>query len=664
MRINTYKGKNYAYIFREDKKGSSAEIIFKDLKEEIEIKRRNYIFNKLDSMDTLNRKRLTLINFDFNTIEINNKPYNLIEIIHSNCGIKASSYQISVFSLEQEVFSVKPIFENEPVIHVDLLKSLKDSIKDKSSQFEKCLDIEEMEKYKNAINKLKTNVGISKDVLMNFMKMNLPKNYLENLFEENKWINLDIYYDILILNSLFLLDQEKLEKKVLIKNFLELIKLYISKLKEDEELKLFQKIQIIINIFMCINYIKDEKELLELNIRYYTFSSAEKDSILFQVKKFFNELISKISEESLIFKQLLYINSGHGYCKFNPIYTFDLLNADMIKEHLKDIFPEALIFFNSSTSNTLAFHHSPGGGISINEYKVIYEKFKIKDIDYNKNTKIKDSDNIAMNIVLNLFHEYMGHKKYHSGFLQDYDKISSPKKYINDDNEIIELKYIKSSKINVKNCDFILSDNNSFKGDSGHFLELCFGKINNKLVFSYLNSFNDNGNLLKRPDLFSDKTGETLKKYADFKYQCKKKNISLNITNDMSIENEIQEMEEKLNSKIYKRNREEDKDSESILTSYSMNKKKKVENELQSLYEEDTKNIESENEDSQEIKTINENNKMKKLRKIEKKMAKKFNLKLDATFVRQISQKLKDPNICLEDSNELAYLFYNYSIQE
>ncbi len=676
MRINVYNGENFAYIVRGGK-GTCAEIIFRNMKE-IEIEKDQFFFHKLDTMNTVDRKRLTLINYDFSNIKINKETYSIEEIIHSNCGLNASSFQISVFSLSQKIYAVKPIFDSEPNIAFDNLKALKDLIKNKVNEFVKILKIEDISEYKQSVNTLKGNIGIAKDILTSFMKMNLPKDYLEEVFEKNKWINLEIYYNILILNSLFLLTDEQLNERTLITKFLELIKKIIIDLDSNNNLKIYQKIQIIINIFMCIHYIDDENDLPNLNIRYYTFSDAEENSILFKIKKFFDELIPQISEESIVFKNLLYLNSGHGYNKFNPVYCFDMKNVDMIRKHIKSIFPESLIFFNSLKKNTLAFHHSPGGGIAINEYKVVYQNFQIKDLNYNKICQIDNVDDIAMNLVLLLFHEYLGHKKYNSGFVKDYDKVSSPRNYINELNELIELKYYKDYNAEEKNCDFILSSNNQKKGDSGHFLELSYGKIQGKLVFSYLNNFNDNRKLLKRPDLFSDKTGEKLKKYVELKYNCKKKNISLSITSNMSIEDEIKEMEEAINLKTFKRLKEKETDNE--LTLLNQNKKKKADNELQTLTEEDSKDednkegtideseiankkdsIESE---EKSYKSKKERNRMDKLQEIEERVAKKFKFKLDETMVRQVYDKLDDPNLSFEDKCDLAYLTLRYSIQE
>ena len=72
----------------------------------------------------------------------------------------------------------------------------------------------------------------------------------------------------------------------------------------------------------------------------------------------------------------------------------------------------------------------------------------------------------------------------------------SPIKFVNG-SQIIKLKNYKEYNSDEKNTEFILKSKGK-KGDSGLFLELSFGKIENELVFTYLKRFNDNGKLLNR----------------------------------------------------------------------------------------------------------------------------------------------------------------------
>ena len=673
--MTVYKGENSAYLFVEEK-GINIEMIFKNI-QELSIEKKGRAFTKLDTIDTLSRKRLTLINYDFSTITINKQIYDIHEMLFNNSKIKYNSFQISVFSLDKNLYAVKPIQNDDPFLSMQNLKDLKASIISESEEFEKALDFKDIEQYKSTIKNIKNNkIGISKNVINNLIKMNLPMKYLEEIFSQNSWVDLDIYYHILVLNMIFYSKEKKLHDQSLIKKFLQLTKEFNAKLKENNELKIYQKIQLLINIFGILKYLKEEKEIETLNIKFFSFSEAKENSILFKVKKFYKELIPKISEESCVFYNLLCLNSGEGYHNHNPIYCFDMQNAQMVKEHLEELFPETLVFYNLN-HGTLAFNNSFGGGIVINEYKIVYENFKVQNIDYIEPCLLDIADDIAMNIVLALFHEYCGHKKYHSSFPNTNEIVYSPKKYINKANEVIELKPFQKANLKEKNCDYVLTSNTNKKGDSGHFFELSFGKIHGKSFIPYLLKFNDNGKLLKKADLFYAEAGETLRKYVELKQTCKSKKMALNYDKNMSIEDEIKDMDDKAKSKVYKRSREEedndDLEEKGEITSFSIyGKKPKMQKDLklQSLNSEnsmsedndDESKNESDEKDSEDSECSNSS--FKEFEAFEKRVAKKFNFTLDETIAKQIHAKFNDPDVTPQDQSDFLYLLLNYAVLE
>ena len=351
-------------------------------------------------------------------------------------------------------------------------------------------------------------------------------------------------------------------------------------------------------------------------------------------------------------------------------------NSQMIQEHLEELFPETLVFYNLN-HGTLAFNNSFGGGIAINEYKVVYENFKVQNIDYIEPCLLDIADDIAMNIVLALFHEYCDHKKYHSSFPNTNEIIYSPKKYINKANEVIELKPFQKANLKEKNCDYVLTSNTNKKGDSGHFFELSFGKIHGKSFIPYLLKFNDNGKLLKRADLFYAEAGETLRKYVELKQTCKSKKMALNYDKNMSIEDEIKDMDDKAKSKVYKRSREEedndDLEEKGEITSFSIyGKKPKMQKDLklQSLNSEnsmsedndDESKNESDEKDSEDSECSNSS--FKEFEAFEKRVAKKFNFTLDETIAKQIHAKFNDPDVTPQDQSDFLYLLLNYAVLE
>ena len=64
-----------------------------------------------------------------------------------------------------------------------------------------------------------------------------------------------------------------------------------------------------------------------------------------------------------------------------------MYNEKMIKEHLKEIFPKFLIFYNNPQSKKYSFHGI--GEIAINEF-FLNRTFQINNIDYSKKLSIDE----------------------------------------------------------------------------------------------------------------------------------------------------------------------------------------------------------------------------------------------------------------------------------
>ena len=92
------------------------------------------------------------------------------------------------------------------------------------------------------------------------------------------------------------------------------------------------------------NPIRSYIEVENLNMRYIITSKSENNSIIDRSNKFYNKIIDSISENSAIFPYLLNINSGSGYYKHESYYTFDIKNLEMIKSHLRQVYPKVSVF--------------------------------------------------------------------------------------------------------------------------------------------------------------------------------------------------------------------------------------------------------------------------------------------------------------------------------
>ena len=105
-----YYGENKAYVQLKYLNDKSYEIIFKT-RDNIKLSLMEKDFTELDTMGNNRLKRLVLINYSDINLFINNKGYDLSEIILKNCNEIANSYQLSELNYEMKEFIVKPIVD-------------------------------------------------------------------------------------------------------------------------------------------------------------------------------------------------------------------------------------------------------------------------------------------------------------------------------------------------------------------------------------------------------------------------------------------------------------------------------------------------------------------------------------------------------------------------
>ena len=430
----------------------------------------------------------------------------------------------------------------------------------------------------------------------------------------------------------------------------------------------FTYIKAINALFFTINDFSNVETLNSLNLKFLVISEKEPNSIMDKVQKFFMKFIDELSDESIILKNLLYLESGYGFYNNEIVYTFDLTTLDMVKSKLRDIFPKILIFYNIKNEE-FAFNVPEFGGIVINEYNLL-EKKGFKDVNYNsfKNIFINEEEQneISMNLTLFIFLESFEHKK-----LALIDNgMSSPNKIINKDNKLTELKYEQdyNSKKEEKNYEFILTSNNK-KGDSGHFQEFGYGTYENQLIMKLLFNFERKGKLINRPDLFAG-DGKILKEYIILRKKAEKNNIEFSFESKMSIEEEISEMKliinqfeenkkqllfdslknnefekkSNLNKKrkdspidYYNRRQEKNNKDKNCLNNYDMKEKEKYNKEKNNFAENKEKPW---NEKKLELFRTKTNDEIVEI--IKNRIFTKFNFKEDAFIYRNMRMKLKE----------------------
>ena len=261
----------------------------------------------------------------------------------------------------------------------------------------------------------------------------------------------------------------------------------------------------------------------------------------------FDDFILKLSEDSKIFPYLLNIDSGIGYYNNEAVYTFDMSNLNTIKTHLNELFPRIILFYNFDNDN-LGDTNKNSRCISFNVHKFTLLKEEYETIIFDEEIEDEDfSNDMAVNMFIVLLHEFGGHKKI--TYNKNINESKSPKKIINEKNKLVELKRCSSYK-NDDN-EYILTSENSEaeEGESGQYLELCFGKYNNReLISPLIICIQDKGKLLKRADLFTGENFDKIQKYVTLRAGVEEKNIKINNFKNLSVEGEIEELEKIFNN--------------------------------------------------------------------------------------------------------------------
>ena len=506
---------NYCTIFCDDI-GKTYHLLFnqeKNKEEKIDILIPSYKFHldKYDTNGTKYRKRFVLANTSFSYIKINGVGINLSDLT-KGIGINSSSYQLSVYNLNKRYIVAKCLEMTKKRISFESIYEDNYQIFDNFIQdFNKGLNNEKdfEENFSQLFIKYK-------DIIFPDYFLNISKNKIEK--ELNKQEYIEFFYNMMIFRiyNKHIKGAKKSYKTV--KSFIAYLKEKIDRIKNDADLKLYQKI-LLIEQFSHILDKMTQDSFLKSDINYFNMSKKEENSILYFVEKFFFDYINNLSEDSQIFFKLLELDSDIGYLNGKPFYCFDMTTIDEIKSHLKEIFIDTLITYKAN-KRISSFIISKNGAVAINLSEIPgYEKFFLeKKLEKYELTQGKD---VAAKIVVFLLHEICGHKK----FLYEKKKfIYSPCHFIQN-GKIYFLDY-KNSVSKEPNSIKILHNRNTYS-DDGTYYELSYGKIGDYYAIEIIDEMNGYGDLLDEINLWTNDL-ESLNEYFKYKYIIQCKNISLN----------------------------------------------------------------------------------------------------------------------------------------
>ena len=547
--LEIFKGYNYFYFFL-DEKGFTFQLLFMKIEPIIKIplyKEKYYDITKYDTNNTKNRKRYTFVNANFFSILINDKYYTMPEYITD-----FNAHQLCFYNLENKLVLERPILSDE----------------DKKSNF-----IKAFSKYNSDASKFQQK--IEKKIKKNKLKKKeiqdclIEYSYLDNIqiylnkskSKLEEMLNCESYIDFYEQISLYKI-VKTLRKNSDLKDIIQYYFDKVKSIKEDNSLKIYQKILLIEFFTGLIFYCETKEELEMTNFSYYLMDQKEKDSVLDLVEKFFKDYSNKITEESPVFGKLIELDGDSGIYKNEAFYCFNMQNLEELKKHLKEI--ETNIFVIHDLDNeSLAFTNIKSGIVSVNVHNI--KQYKFFNYPLNKTLteeKKEIGEIIASKIIYYMIHEINGHKKFS---YKKNKEVDSPSKFI--ENGKICTLCEKDSDQKGENLFKIVPKGK--KGEDGLFYELIYGKIVDYYVFEILNNLDDFSDLLSEVDLWVNDF-ESLREYVKYKYALQSYGVIFK-----SEKETIKEKINDYNNKCLELQKEKMIYIDTIRTKEEINKKKK-----------------------------------------------------------------------------------------
>lgn len=526
-------GINNAILFKSF--GKTRDLIFNENKEtKIEIEKDE---KSLDEVDISKTKRIILINISQEDLFVVNGDDLVDDIIDLSTN---NSIQISVLNLEKKIFPYKIIYSKYDTFHEKMKKYEKDS-------YDFVNEIKQI-----ICNKKNLSKEEKKEINANIKKKNYLLDALEVKFNFSKkimlaYFNEKKYLDFISNCCLFKITQEYLSRKdVFLSELKTIFNFFINykiNLEKDINLNIYQKILVLIEFTHF--FIQKNENILKfetIKFSYYSKKTMEIDSPLLSAINFLKDFIEDLDESSPFLIPLILIDSGKFIYNNESIYTYGLNSKEIVKKHLRDIVYETIIVYEDYDSDKIAETNKNTGIVSLNLCKALAPKEIInigKKIE-NESARI----DYSLKIVLTLFHELLGHKKF--SYNSNSNVSDSPGSYYDKKkNKIIRFANVKSNK-EGEDIIKILRDQEC-EGDSGHFLEYFFGECKYGYIIHLIEKMilgKVNLNFLYNKRLWKEEI-DVLKKYIELKYLIyhEKKEFLKEMINFKDITEEISYLE-------------------------------------------------------------------------------------------------------------------------
>ena len=561
-------GTHIGYCFLDDQ-GKTFKILFLQKREEI----KNFIKSKFSSTinsfcnnnkeielslnqnETEDRASLILINCLTNTLikKDGKLLIDLNDVLFKIKNVKQyNGYQICYHFDNFKDFAYQKMEEIKQINLADLYNINHEKVDQMYKIFIQTLESKDKNESKELINNFYKLYNKNEYTLKNII--NKKYVYGKQILEED--LNKECYFDFIFKILSFLLFEENISNEddcgIDILSGIDILRASHQKLLEnrkeldkDELLKVYEKILLLIEAYSLGLLYKDD-----YIIHYFHRKKFEKNkkSPLYYAYEFLFEFIEELSYESKLYYPLLSIDGGlyECYCMKNDVsiymstFGFNMLSLDGIKEHLKNMIPNFIIY-SKYLINDIANTNPLNGNVILN-----INQFKKINLDENGIDE-NFSKHYAFIISKILIHEFFGHKKSSFSKLEkNYNSIIS----FRDENG--EYKLINSDENDIfKNINeiFIRKNSNDFRGDAGYFIEYFLGKINNEYTISVIDTIENKTNLSKllEPKLWH-KDISTFKEYLKLKSIFIKYHPENKIdNNNISIYDEIELMKKIIN---------------------------------------------------------------------------------------------------------------------